>query len=887
MERRSFLRTSGIFTAGIYASHARAIAGPFLPGELIHNIPVDKKLDPSWVSSLSKRGFVTKYLKSRNELKYIGMPAGGLQTGTVYLGGDGRLWLWDIFNANQNGVDPKTISWHSAVHVGKKVRSQDGSAYVQPAEGIRPLDQGFAFRIKTGSGTIIKKMAVSDWDEIVFEATYPMARIQYIDKQLPVEISADVFSPFIPLDEKNSSLPCTLYSFSIKNKTADQVEVDILGWLENKVSPHSAKEGDERTNAVIKRNAVQLVQCSIKDNGDEKQRQQPDHGTLSIACLSDQVKCNSDLAMPISEASFVEHNEKVVFKKITDPLIAAVSNKLKLPPSSTRSVDFVIGWHFVNLHLHKDVKDHGRYYNNWFKSSADVVDYVSQHGKELAAKSRLWKKTWFDSTLPWWFLERTFLNISILATTTAHRFESGRFYAWEGVGCCAGTCTHVWQYAHAMGRVFPSIERDTRERVDLGLSLQEDGSMWFRGEAAKAPAIDGQAGTILRIYREHQMSADDGFLKRNWNNIKKTIQWMMAQDRNGDGMEDTPIENTLDAKWDGEIAWLVGLCITAAKAGELMALEMGDEDFAKACANYVSKGSSNMEEKLFNGEYFIHRPDAVKGRSALGSYNTCHIDQVYGESWGHQVGLGRIIDRQKTVSALKALWKYNFTPDVGPYIKDRPGGRPYVLPGEGGLVMNTNPRNEKKPYGENETWQLGYFHECMTGFEHQVAAHMMAEGMVDESLVITRMIHDRYHAAKRNPFNEIECSDHYARSMASYGTFITACGFEYHGPKGYIRFAPRMGAANFRAPFTAAEGWGSFAQQKSNNKLTASLQINYGRLQLKTFSVAPDHVPSKAIVKLDQKTLVASLQKSKDRWLIVLKEPVMINSGQTLHLTVS
>ena len=103
----------------------------------------------------------------------------------------------------------------------------------------------------------------------------------------------------------------------------------------------------------------------------------------------------------------------------------------------------------------------------------------------------------------------------------------------------------------------------------------------------------------------------------------------------------------------------------------------------------------------------------------------------------------------------------------------------------------------------------------MSGFEHQVAAHMMAEGMIEESLVLTRSIHDRYHAYKRNPFNEIECSDHYARAMASYGTFISACGFTYHGPKGQIGFSPKLTPENFKAPFTAAEGWGSYAQQRN------------------------------------------------------------------------
>lgn len=61
MQRRNFLRSSGIFAAGIYAGNAKAIGGPFQPGELLHNIPADKKLNPSWVRSLSKRGYVTNY----------------------------------------------------------------------------------------------------------------------------------------------------------------------------------------------------------------------------------------------------------------------------------------------------------------------------------------------------------------------------------------------------------------------------------------------------------------------------------------------------------------------------------------------------------------------------------------------------------------------------------------------------------------------------------------------------------------------------------------------------------------------------------------------------------------------------------------------------------
>jgi uncharacterized protein (DUF608 family) len=882
MQRRFFLKTSGIFAAGMYANRARAIAGPFLPGELVHNIPVDKKLDPQWVKSLFQRGSVSKYFKSKNELNFIGMPVGGINTGTVYLGGDGRLWLWDVFNSQQEGIDPKSVDWGTELHVGKKVRSRDGSAYVQPARDIRPIEQGFAFKIQVGKQTYLKKMIADDWDEIVFEATYPMASIRYISKELPIEITANVYSPFIPLDEKSSGLPCTIYSFSIKNNSQMPVSVSILGWIENKVSIKSAGSKDIRRNEVLIEGKLKTVQASINLNGSLLQLQDPDFGTLGIASIGGDSKAITDLQFPVTLASFAQQNEKLTEKTTDQQLIAAVRTVYQIKPGTKVEAHFSIAWHFANLKLNQAIQDRGRYYANWFSSASEVLTYVHQNFSSLSNTSKLWKNTWFDSSLPWWFLERTFSNISTLATTTAHRFRSGRFYAWEGVGCCEGTCTHVWQYAQAVGRIFPGIERDTRQRIDLGLSLQPDGMIWYRGEVVKTAAIDGQAGTILRIYREHQMSADHKFLSKNWEKIKLATEWVIRQDKNQDGMEDTPIENTLDAVWDGEIAWLVGLCIAAVKAAGAMAAEMKDSEFEKICNEYVIKGSRNMEEKLFNGEYFIHRPDEIKGREKLGSYNTCHIDQVYGQSWSHQVALGRIIDKEKTLKALQSLWKYNFTPDVGPYIKERTGGRPYALAGEGGLVMNTNPKNETRPYGDNITWQLGYFHECMSGFEHQVASHMMAEGMTDEAMVITRMIHDRYHAAKRNPFNEIECSDHYARAMASYGTFITACGFEYHGPNGHMAFDPKLNPEKFKAPFTSAAAWGSYEQERDAQKLLASLLVQYGELSLNSFSLHALHQVTGVEVMLGDQLIPVSISQEGNKCTLKFASTIRLVPGQKL-----
>ncbi len=888
LTRRSFFQQTGIIAAGLTLSRLQAIAGPFAPGELdANNIPIDKKLDPKWVKSLYERGTTTKYLKSRNELRYIGMPVGGINAGGVYLGGDGRLWLWDIFNDNQEGVEPKVVPMDEG-EKRKQVRSRDGACYVEPAKDVRPLKQGFLIKVEWEGKTVIKSLEENDWDEIEFEAGYPIGTVRYTDKSLPVNITLHAYSPFIPLDENSSGIPATILTIRVKNKELTAVKVTITGYLENKTGIRSARNTlNRRANeAKAELNMVAVLESlEIMNEKSRDMEQNADFGTMCIAALGSNNKSYPDFnpeTMTGGEATDVKAT-----KPIQESLVGAVETTLSVKAEGSARADFIISWHFPNLKIDPNrIKDNGRYYQNEHTSALEVAQYIRDNFEQLSSKTRLWSRTWRDSTLPYWFLERTLMTADTLATTNCHRFSSGRFWAWEGVGCCGGTCTHVWQYAHSVGRLFPALERDTRERVDLGIAMEENGGIIFRAEEESRPAIDGQAGTVLRIYREHQMTGNNDFLKRNWEKIKKAVEFILNQDKNGDGMEDTPMENTLDAVWDGEIAWIVGLCIAGVRAGQAMAEEMSDTVFAKRCADYVKKGSANMDKYLFNGEYYIHRPDKEKGRAKLGSYNTCHIDQVFGQSWAHQVGLGYIQDPKKVKLALQSLWKYNYTPDVGPYIAVHKGGRPYALAGEGGMVMNTNPKNEDKPYGDNVTWQLGYFHECMSGFEYQVAAHMLAEGMIDEGLVLVRSIHDRYHASKRNPYNEIECSDHYARAMASYGAFITACGFEYHGPKGYMRFAPKWNADKFKTPFTAAEGWGTYSQEYIPSGMECVLQPNYGQVQLVSFSIdAPVGKRFKsAEVLLGGQKMPVKMKQEGQKVLLTFENRITVKEGQQLSI---
>jgi len=255
---------------------------------------------------------------------------------------------------------------------------------------------------------------------------------------------------------------------------------------------------------------------------------------------------------------------------------------------------------------------------------------------------------------------------------------------------------------------------------------------------------------------------------------------------------------------------------------------------------------------------------------------------VFGQSYAFQVGLGRILDAEKTRSALGALYKYNFAPDVGPYRAVNKPGRPYALPGEAGLIMTTWPQGDSRPKGTF----AGYLNECMTGFEYQAASHMIAEGMVTEGLAVTRAIHDRYAPSKRNPYNEIEAGDHYARSMASYGVFLAACGFEYDGPKGLIGFDPKLTPDKFRAAFTAAEGWGSFSQKREANRQTNTLEVKWGSLQLNEISLGlPVNTTARNVsVTLDGKPVAASLAAGEGRVIVTLAQPALLATGSNLRI---
>jgi len=206
------------------------------------------------------------------------------------------------------------------------------------------------------------------------------------------------------------------------------------------------------------------------------------------------------------------------------------------------------------------------------------------------------------------------------------------------------------------------------------------------------------------------------------------------------------------------------------------------------------------------------------------------------------------------------------------------------------LLICTFPKgNREEVLGTKPFWAEMYFNECQSGYEYEAAAGMVWENLLLEGLAVTRTIHDRYHASRRNPWNEVECGDHYVRCMAVYGVFTAVCGFEYHGPKGHIGFAPRLTPENFKAAFTSAEGWGTFTQKTEGAMQYETIEVKWGQLRLRSlaFAALAGKTPQSVKVIVNDQPVEGTHALENKKVLVSLAADVVLKAGERIEVVMS
>ena len=496
------------------------------------------------------------------------------------------------------------------------------------------------------------------------------------------------------------------------------------------------------------------------------------------------------------------------------------------------------------------------FYTPWyarrFADLAAVTGYWRMHYDRLHAASVAFRDCFYDTTLPAEVIESVAANLAILKSPTCLRQADGRLWGWEGcfsgAGCCAGSCTHVWNYAQSIPHLFPDLERTLRE-TEFCVSQDDRGHQNFRSRLPILPtdhfghaAADGQLGGLMKLYRDWRVSGDTDWLRKLWPAARRSLDYCIATwDPDHTGTLIEPHHNTYDIEFWGADGMCTSFYLGALAAGEAMGKACSDD--VRLYKKLFTKGRQVLANKLWNGAWFIQkvqwkglRAATPAGKDASSEtltivqregpkyqYGTgCLSDGILGDWMARCCGLAPVADERKTARHLASVFKHNFRESLHDHANpQRPG---YALPQESGLLLCSWPK------GGKPSLPFVYSDEVWTGIEYQVAAHLMMTRQIAAGLKVIRAIRLRYDGQWRNPFDEYECGHWYARAMASYSLLQALSGARYDAVEKVLYLHPAI-KGDFRAFLATATGYGTVGVRKGRPFLdVASGTISVARI---------------------------------------------------------
>ena len=765
------------------------------------------------------------------QLSMIAFPLGGVAAGSLSLGGRGQLRDWEIFNRPDKG---NNLSY-ALPSIWAQVADNKPVAHVLEARYQPPYEGQDGLGSQNAPG--LSRLASAR-----FTGEFPLAHIDFSDDSLPVRVSLEAFSPFIPHNPDDSGLPVAILRYRVANPNPHPAKVAIAWSIDNPVG-----KGDKRVNEFRASSDADTL-SGLHMTNPALASDDIFHGSFALAVLN---QGNGSLSQLKGWPAGRWWNSPLLFwddfsadgELGPDPdrtnSVGAICLKRTIAPHQSANYEFILAWHFPNrtparcgwkAPKGEENTVIGNWYCTKFPDAWAAATYTAQNLPKLEEQTKRFVKAIRETTLPPVVLEAAMANLSTLRSTTSFRTADGEFHGFEGVddklGCCFGNCTHVWNYETSTAHLFPSFALSLR-KASFGFSQDEQGAMHFRQvlpdgkERSGYAAADGQMGQIIHAYLDWSLSGDHEWLNGIWPRVKKAIEfaWIPGGwDANKDGVMEGVQHNTYDVEFYGPNPLCGVYYLAALRACEEMARLVGEPEFAAECHKLFESGSQWIDTNLFNGEYYEQQIRSFKNseiakslRSDMGADDPehpeyqvgkgCLVDQLLGQSLADVCGLGPLLKPEHIRRTLQSIYKYNFKNPVAHHDNVQ---RTFVLNDESALVICDYAKAERPRI------PFPYFAETMTGFEYATAAHMLFAGMTAEGLECISATRRRYDGERRNPWDEAECGHHYARAMAAWSSIVALSGFRYNAGK--LSIKPKSKNANFRSFWATGTGWGTFTK---------------------------------------------------------------------------
>ncbi len=814
-------------------------------------------------------------LWSGDQLEWLAFPMGGIGAGMICLEGNGAVSHVSVRHKPDVNNSPNMFA---AIAIKGL---ENGSKVL---EGPVPKHKIFGGP-GSGNGNSTSNHGYPRFEEAEFEARFPFGSVSLKDGDIPLGVTIEGWSPFIPADEDNSSLPVAALEYTFSNQADSALELVFSYHSENFMR--------------IRDDNIWGVSYLDKGHSIKKMK---NGFILAQECFPDKPHYKGDFSISTLEEAIVDYRwfrggwydtRTQLWKDIENlnlPADTATEGStgaslyipIHLAKGESRTIHLLCAWHVPHSDLVAgndpseisppecdpvtgccSAKYTSQFHEPWYSSKYENMGSINVYWTEnyhgLRERTELFTNTLLSSDLPSEVMEAVTANLGILKSPTVLRQKDGRLWAYEGCfdsgsGCCHGSCTHVWNYAQAIPHLFPRLERSLRE-TEFNVSQDAEGHQNFRSALPIQPvdhgwhaAADGQLGGIIKVYREWRISGDTEWLRTLWPHVKSSFHFCSATwDPMGKGILEEPHHNTYDIEFWGPDGMCTSIYLGACKAMEAMARALEEE--SQMYTGLLERGTRYMEDALYNGEYFFQHTqweglqtpppnvnliswnidyseealEILKKEGPKYQYGTgCLSDGIIGVWFGAAGGLPPFIDDEKVKSHLNSIYRYNFRKDLSDHVNpQRPG---FAMGEDGGLLICSWPK------GGEPSLPFVYSNEVWTGIEYQVASHLMMMGEVDKGLEIVRTARKRYDGTVRNPFNEYECGHWYARALSSYALMQGMTGLRYDAIDRTLHIDSRIGDS-FSSFISTETGYGLAGLKKG----VPFIEVVSGTIQVDRF----------------------------------------------------
>ncbi|MBS1532243.1 MAG: hypothetical protein JSU01_18215 [Bacteroidetes bacterium] len=807
-------------------------------------------------------------------LNRIAFPIGGIGAGMFCLEGTGSLAQVSVRNRPEMFSDPGVFAAIAVKGVPNGAKLLEGPVPDWKKFGLHDAGNGLA-----GSTTGLPHFHAAS-----FKTEFPFGHVKLEDRDIPLDVTLTGWSPFIPTDDDNSSLPAGALEYTFLNTGKAAIEAVFSFNAKNFLRT------DNGSNAIREtKNGFILYDAGTKEKPYPSE----------FAIFTDDDRTTVDYCWfrggwwdPLTMAWNVVKNAETRQNPAVpnDAPGASIYVPFTLAPGKKKTIRLMMCWYTpdselsfgqmgrrkdcdpssgccntpADLQLDKyDKHFDGKFYKPWYSSRFQniqaVIDYWKTNYDELRKNTAVFSKAFYNSSLPPEVTEAVACNLSILKSPTVMRQYDGRLWSFEGcaddTGCCHGSCTHVWNYAQAISHLFPALERSLRH-TEFCESQDEKGHQNFRSNLPIGPtthdfhaAADGQLGGIMKVYREWRIHGDNNWLEKMYPMVKASLDYCIRTwDPRNKGVIEEPHHNTYDIEFWGPDGMHTSFYIGALTAFIAMSDHLGKD--STTYKDLQQRAKKALETELYDGEYFIQKitvdglnaQNPATAKSYGGDYSDeakkllakegpkyqygkgCLSDGILGAWIGQMCMVPEPINSAYIKSHLKAVFRYNFKTDLSEHANpQRPS---YALGNEAGLLLCTWPKGGKL------SLPFVYSDEVWTGIEHQVASHLMLTGSVSEGLAILSASRDRYDGRIRNPFNEYECGHWYARAMSSYGYLQALTGVRYDAVTKSLHIDSQVG--NFTSFLSTDTGFGNVSLKEGR----PSLHVAYGKIDVKKVYVS-------------------------------------------------